>query len=213
MNTIQTDPSYDFLYWQCRIRQQSVRQGDGRPTPGMCPNIIIDEDTQLGQLVVLIIKQSPEAITAQFQHMVKKTQDPIERWESAIHLLSSAYYQDPKGFSDKMTALLGPGSAVCEKLIEAGKCILNFEQNNQRFSIPCAVFDLQSDDSLYQATFWHNSLFNGIDKLTLKFTRILFRLQIKSLLHISMTQTRAVLVLANARLKPGYYPGLINYTL
>ncbi|MCZ6803199.1 MAG: hypothetical protein O7D86_04505 [Proteobacteria bacterium] len=160
LNTIQTDPSYDFLYWQCRIRQQSVRQGDGRPTPGMCPNIIIDEDTQLGQLVVLIIKQSPEAITAQFQHMVKKTQDPIERWESAIHLLSSAYYQDPKGFSDKMTALLGPGSAVCEKLIEAGKCILNFEQNNQRFSIPCAVVDLQSDDSFYQATFWHNSLFN-----------------------------------------------------
>ena len=160
MNTIQTDPSYDFLYWQCRIRQQSVRLGDGRPTPGMCPNITIDNGMQLGQIVTLITKQSSETITAQFQHMVKKTQDPIERWESAIRLLSSTYYQDPKGFSDKITALFGPDSVVCEKLIEAGRCILNFEQNNQRFSIPCAVVDLQSDDSFYQATFWHNSLFN-----------------------------------------------------
>lgn len=160
MNTIQTDPSYDFLYWQCRIRQQSVRQGDGRPTPGMCPNITIDNGMQLGQIVTLITKQSSEHITAQFQHMVKKTQDPIERWEGAIRLLSSTYYQDPKGFSDKITALFGPDSVVCAKLIEAGKCILKFEQNNQRFSITCAVVDLQSDDSFYQATFWHNSLFN-----------------------------------------------------
>jgi len=157
---MQTGPSYDFLYWQCRLRQQSVRQGDGRPTPGMCPTITINKDTKLGQIVTLITKQSPENITAQFQHMVHKTQDPIERWESAIHLLSSTYYQDPKGFSDKITALFGPDSAVYENLIETGKCILDFQQNKQKFRIPCSVVDLQSDDSLYQATFWHNSLFN-----------------------------------------------------
>lgn len=77
-----------------------------------------------------------------------------------IHLLSSTYYQDPKGLSDKITVLFGPDSVACAKLIEAGKCILDFEQNNQRFSIPCTVVDLQPDDSFYQATFWHNSLFN-----------------------------------------------------
>jgi hypothetical protein len=157
---MQTEPSYDFLYWQCRIRQQSVRQGDGRPTPGMCPTITIDDGTQLGHIITLITKQSPENLTAQFQHMVHKTQDPIERWESAIHLLSSAYYQDPKGFSDEITALFGHNSVICEKLIAAGKCVLDFQQNNQRFRIPCSVKNLQSDDALYQATFWHNSLFN-----------------------------------------------------
>jgi len=50
-----------------------------------------------------------------------------------IHLLSSTYYQDPKGFSDKITALFVPDSVACAKLIEAGKCILDFEQNNRRF--------------------------------------------------------------------------------
>jgi hypothetical protein len=160
LNTEQSVTSYDFLYWQCRIRQQSVRQGDGRPTQGMCPDVMVDNDDQLGQIILLISKASPENITAQFKHMVKKTQDPTERWEGAIRLFSEMYYQDPKDFSDEMTALFGPGAEVCAKLIKSGKCILNFEQNNQRFSIPCKVIDLPSEHPRYQFTFWHNSLFN-----------------------------------------------------
>lgn len=160
MGTEQSVTSYDFLYWQCRIRQQSVRQGNGRPTQGMCPDIIIDNDEQLGQIILLISKASPKNITAQFRHMVKKTQDPTERWESAIRLFSEMYYQDPKDFSDEMTALFGSGSTTCAKLIASGKCILNFEQNKQRFRIPCKVIDLPSEHPRYQFTFWHNSLFN-----------------------------------------------------
>jgi len=160
LGTEQSVTSYDFLYWQCRIRQQSVRQGNGRPTQGMCPDIIIDNDEQLGQIILLISKASPKNITAQFRHMVKKTQDPTERWESAIRLFSEMYYQDPKDFSDEMTALFGSGSTTCAKLIASGKCILNFEQNKQRFRIPCKVIDLPSEHPRYQFTFWHNSLFN-----------------------------------------------------
>lgn len=160
LNTIQTDPKYDFLYWQCRIRQQSVREGNGRPTQGMIPNIIVDNDTRLGQIITLITKESPENNTSQFMHMVKKTQDPTERLEGAIRLLSEMYYQDPKDFSDEITALFGPGSETCEKLRTSEKCVLNFEQNNQRFLIPCKVIDLPSEHPRYQVTFWHNSLFN-----------------------------------------------------
>ena len=160
LNTKQSNAKYDFLYWQCRIRQHSARQDDGRPTAGMCPEVIVDDDTSLGQIVTLIIKQSPEHSTDQFRHMVKKTQDPAERWEGAKRVLSSLYYQDPKEFSDGLTALFGPGSKICAKLIESANCILVFEQNNQRFRVPCKVVDLPADTPNYQATFWHNSLFN-----------------------------------------------------
>ena len=160
MSAEQTITSYDFLYWQCRIRQQSVRLSDGRPTPGMCPTVTMDEDKQLGQITTLIAKKSPENITAQFKHMVKKTQDPTERWEAAMRLFSEMYYQDPKDFSDEMTALFGPGSETCADLIKSGKCILEFEQNTQNFHIPCTVIDLPSEHPGYQFTFWHNSLFN-----------------------------------------------------
>lgn len=161
MSTEQTVTSYDFLYWQCRIRQQSVRQGDGRPTQGMCPKVSINSDKQLGQITLLISKASPENITAQFKHMVKKTQDPTERWEGAIRLFSEMYYQDPKDFSDEMTALFSPGSETCAKLIASEQCVLNFEQNNQRFRVPCKVINLPSEHPRYQFTFWHNSLFNS----------------------------------------------------
>ena len=159
MSTEQTVTSYDFLYWQCRIRQQSVRHGDGRPTPGMCPHVFVD-DKQLGQIILVISKASPENIAAQFKHMVKKTQDPTERWEGAIQLFSEMYYQDPKDFSDEMTALFGPGSEICSTLIKSGKCVLIFEQNNQYFNVPCKVIDLPTEHPRYQFTFWHNSLFN-----------------------------------------------------
>lgn len=160
MNTHESISAYDFLFWQCRIRQQSVRQSDGRPTSGMCPVVSLKNGTQLGQIITLITKQIPENITAQFQHMIKKTQDPTERWESAVTLLSSAYYQDAKEFSENLTALFGRDSDTCKKLIEAAQCTLDFEQNNQRFRLPCSIVDLQSDDPFYQFTFWHNSLFN-----------------------------------------------------
>ncbi len=160
MKIEQTVTSYDFLYWQCRIRQQSMRLRDGRPTAGMCPDTTSDNDTHPGQIITLITKKSPENMTTEFRHMVKKTQDPTERLQGAIRLLSAMYYQDPKDFSDEITALFASDSEISTKLIELEKCIFNFEQNNQRFRIPCNVIDLPSEHPRYQATFWHNSLFN-----------------------------------------------------
>jgi len=160
LNTATSDTGYDFLYWQCRIRQYSMRQGDGRPTPGMCPAVTLENGVDLGQIVTLMNKSSPEHITAQFKHMVKKTQDPIERWENAIRHLSERYYQDPKSFSDRLTALFGPDSLVCKKLLEATRCTLTFEHNRQRFCIPCEVVNLEENDPEFQATLWHNSMFN-----------------------------------------------------
>ena len=97
-----------FLGWQCRVRQFSVRQGGGRPTSGMRPRVLlVDPEADLGPTTVLINKREPQETTAQFRHVVRKTHDPVERYESALKMLSAAYFQQPEDFSDELTALFG----------------------------------------------------------------------------------------------------------
>lgn len=151
----------DFLGWQCRIRQLSVRQAGGRPTSGMRPSVFLAPDeADLGQMVVLIRKKASREDTAQFQHLVKKTRDPAERHESALRFLAAAYFQRPDEFSDQMTALFGPRSEMAARLLEAGQCRLDFEQYAQRYRLLCRVGALAESDAAYQFTYWHNSLFN-----------------------------------------------------
>lgn len=150
-----------FLGWQCRLRQHAVRHSDGRPTPGMRPSVTVAGDASpLGDITVLIIKQDPHDSTAQFRHMVQKTQDPVERWESVMRTLQSAYFQRAREFSDVMTALFGPDSQSADRLAQTGRCALDFEQYSQSYSIPCRVHRLQESDPAFQATYWHNLLFN-----------------------------------------------------
>lgn len=150
-----------FLGWQCRLRQLAVRQADGRPTSGMRPSVGLEPAGEsLGEITVLIVKSEPEEVTAQFRHLVRKTHDPAERLQGALKHLQAAYYQRPLEFADEMTALFGPDSALAERLVAAGACRLDFEQYRQRYRIPCSVRDLPEADRAFQATYWHNSLFN-----------------------------------------------------
>lgn len=152
---------HEFLGWQCRIRQLSVRQAGGRPTPGMRPRVSLPPDeTNLGHVVVLIRKKASQEVTTQFQHMVRRTRDPAERFESALRFLAAAYYQRPDDFSDEMTALFGPRSALVERLLEVGQCTLDFEQFDQCYRLRCRVKRLAESDAAFQFTYWHNSLFN-----------------------------------------------------
>lgn len=150
-----------FLGWQCRLRQLAMRQAEGRPTNGMRPEVTVGGDPEpLGQITVLVLKAEPQEITAQFRHMVLKTNDPAERQESALKTLQAAYYQRPGEFSDVMTALFGPGSKAARRLATVGDCRLDFEQYNQRYVVPCKVRALAESEPAYQCTYWHNSLFN-----------------------------------------------------
>ena len=151
----------EFLGWQCRIRQLSVRQADGRPTSGMRPGVILPDDgADLGQIIVLIRKKASQEVTARFQHMVRKTRDPAERRESALRFLAEAYYQRPEEFSDELTALFGPRSTVVDRLLASGRCGLDFAQFEQRYHLPCQVRQLAPSDAEFEFTYWHNSLFN-----------------------------------------------------
>jgi hypothetical protein len=160
-----TDPAHaalrdHFLGWQCRIRQYAVRQADGRPSAGMRPSVIVTGAGTLGSITVLIVKRDSTDITAEFRHMARKTHDPADRFASALKFLSAAYYQRGPEFSDQLTALFGSGSQMAHRLLSNGRCRLDFEQYRQRYSLPCTAHRLAESDPHYQATYWHNSLFN-----------------------------------------------------
>ncbi len=150
-----------FLGWQSRLRQMAVREAGGRPTSGMRPELRLGaEGPPLGAVTMLILRRDPTEATAQFRHMVRKTQDPAERYDAALKMLAAAYYQHPREFSDQLTALFDRDSVIAEQALAAGHCRLAFEQYNQRYTLPCALRALAEDDPAYQATYWHNALFN-----------------------------------------------------
>ena len=150
-----------FLGWQCRLRQMAVRQAGGRPTSGMRPEVRLAEaDTPLGAITTLIVRREPREATAQFRHLVRKTQDPAERYDAALETLAAAYYQRPREFSDELTALFGPAPGLADQLLAAGRCVLDFAQYSQRYRLPCAARNLAEAEPAFQATYWHNALFN-----------------------------------------------------
>ena len=151
----------DFLGWQCRIRQLSARQGGGRPTAGMRPRLLSPTGEELAPAItVLIVEEDPADSTALFRHQYLKTNDPIERYEKAVEILSAGYFQDPQSFGDVMTALFGADSAAAAALLNHGGAVLEFEEYAQAYRLPCRTTELATADALFQATYWHNRMFN-----------------------------------------------------
>ncbi len=151
----------EFIGWQCRLRQLSVRRFAGRPQAGMRPRALSPAEDEIAPaMVVLIVKRDPDHATKQFRFQVLQTNDPAERYDKALELLAGAYFQHPPEFSDVMTALFGPESPVVARLLNFGACVLEFEQHGQAYRLPCAVAELAEGHDLFQATYWHNRLFN-----------------------------------------------------
>jgi hypothetical protein len=148
-----------FLKWQCRARQNAVRTQSGRPSPPMRPRIIVERKA-LAQVTVLINKREEYSMTPEFRHLVRGTADPRDRLQNALQVLAAEYFQRAQEFSDQMTALFGAGAPLVNHLVGLGHCILEFAQPRQYYAIPCAVKNLAEHDPAYQATYWHNYLFN-----------------------------------------------------
>lgn len=151
----------DFLGWQCRVRQLSARQAGGRPTAGLRPRVLTPAGDELSRgIVVLIVEKQPDDSTALFRHQYLRTNDPIERYEKIVEILAAGYFQHRANFSDVMTALFGPDSAVADALLNHSACTLEFEAYAQAYRIPCKVLELATEDAFFQATYWHNRMFN-----------------------------------------------------
>ena len=148
-----------FIAWQCRIRQYSVRKEEGRPSQGMRPVLVVKDQT-VGPINIQIVKSDDEDTTQEFRFMVQKTNDPKDIYENAVKLLSEYYYQIPAEFSEELTAVYSLQSELADQIVEVGKCSLHFDQGNQLYDLSCRVRFIDVEDKLHQATYWHNRLFN-----------------------------------------------------
>jgi hypothetical protein len=152
----------DFLGWQCRLRQLSARQAGGRPLDGMRPKVLSPAgDVLSAGMIVLLVEQDPLNTTQMLRFQCLKTHDPIERYDKVLELLSAAYFQYPKSFSGEMTALFGPASELPAALLHLGRCVLEFEQFTEAYRVPCVVTELPENHDFFQATYWHNHMFNA----------------------------------------------------
>jgi hypothetical protein len=152
----------EFIGWQCRLRQMAARQNGGRPSSGMRPRVVdVARRIELSPgIVTLILESEPENSTQLFRYQYLKTHDPNEHYDKMLEILQGNYFQEPARFSDVMTALFGPRSALAALLCAHERCILDFEQYSQSYRIPCSVARLAAGHALHQATYWHNRLFN-----------------------------------------------------
>ena len=100
-----------FLGWQCRVRQYAMRNGEGRPTPGMRPDVLLEDGKEVASAVtLLLVPDLLQESILQFRFMALKTQDPQERYKKAVQLLSASFYQNVENFSGLMTGVFSRSS-------------------------------------------------------------------------------------------------------
>jgi hypothetical protein len=151
----------EFIGWQCRLRQLTARQGGGRPTPGMQPRLLSPDGEEISpRITVLLNELEPGHSISQYKFQYQRTQDPVDRYDKILETLSGSYFQQPGNFTDVLTALFGPGSGIVARLLNLGRCVLEFEQFTQAYRLVCAVRELAETQPLHQATYWHNRMFN-----------------------------------------------------
>jgi len=150
-----------FLRWQCRVRMMAMRDKEGRPDDAVMPEVFLpNQSAALGQIITVLSKSPPFSKTPELRHMVQRTFDPAQRREKALQLFSETYYQKSREFSDVLTACFGGKSDAVKAMLAAQRCRLHFSAYNQIFDLECNVSELERSDPLYQATWWHNHLFN-----------------------------------------------------
>lgn len=138
-----------------------MRRDGGRPSRGMQPAIRLDEGEEITPAVtVLLVERQSADSTALFRHICRKTQDPRARYRDALAVLAESHYMRPRAFRDAFTATFAADSAIATRLLAGGRCALHFEQYSQRYRLPCAVSELAQEDDAWQATYWHNAMFN-----------------------------------------------------
>jgi hypothetical protein len=138
-----------------------MREAGGRPSPGMQPQVVDPGGLELAPaLTVLMVPKKPAESTAFFRYQVMKTVDPRDLYERALTFLQADYFQDPDAFSDRLLAVLSPGSALAAALLAAGECILVFVQGRQHYDLPCRVREVAAGKPAREAALWHNRLFN-----------------------------------------------------
>ena len=150
-----------FIGWQCRLRKQSMRELEGRPSPGMSAGVhsISGGDEQC-RINFLILREDSADRTAEFRHIVRKTPDSRDWIKNGLRILAERHYHEMEEFGERLTALFSLDSGVADALLQAGRCRLSFAEKSIDYTFDFDIDELAEDDELYQATYWHNRLFN-----------------------------------------------------
>lgn len=150
-----------FMGWQCRCRQVLMREFDGRPGEAITPAVRLGADQEpLGHVVTILSKEPGHSMVPEFRHLCRRSNDPAERRKKALQLFCERYYQQPETFSEMLTATFAAGSVGCAAIVAAKEVVLEFAAYGQGFTLDCLTFLLAPDHPHYQATYWHNQLFN-----------------------------------------------------
>ena len=150
-----------FLRWQCRVRQMMMRDKMGRPDEEIMPALTLPgAEEPMGHIITVMSKGPMHSKTPEMRHMAQRTNDPASTREAALKFFSEFYYQKASEFSDILTATFPPDSEGAATIRRADRCTLTFEAYNQRYDLDCKVWKLTDKNPLWQATFWHNALFN-----------------------------------------------------
>ena len=101
----------NFLRWQCRVRQLSMREAQGRPGPGVVADVTLPGEAEPMGAVITVMSKSPQfSKTPELEHMARRTNDPAQIREAALRYFSETYFQKALEFSDILTATFPPGS-------------------------------------------------------------------------------------------------------
>jgi len=150
-----------FLAWQCRARQIVMRENGGRPDAAVTPELTLyGESVPFRRIVTVLPRRQEFSKTPEIRHLVQQTPDPRQRHDKAIEFFSEAYYQNSREFSGLLTATFSPISSSAKTIESAARCVLMFDAYGHRFDLDCAVRRLGHSDHAYDATRWHNLLFN-----------------------------------------------------
>jgi len=150
-----------FIAWQCRLRKLAMREQGGRPSVGMSAGIhaLAGGDEQ-GRISFLINRRNPADRTGEFRHIIRKTHDSREWIKYGLRILAELHYHETDQFESELSALFSDDSTIADALLEAGQCRLRFAEGSIEYEFDFDVRSMDRDDEYFQATYWHNHLFN-----------------------------------------------------
>ena len=150
-----------FIGWQCRLRKMSMRECGGRPSAGMSAGVYsVSGGDEQSRMNFLILRKDCGVRTDEFRHIVRKTPDPGEWVKNGLRILSELHYHETDQFDNRLTALFSLDSELAAALLEAGQCHLKFVEDSIDYEFDFDVGALSAGDEYFEATYWHNRLFN-----------------------------------------------------
>lgn len=150
-----------FVGWQCRIRQVSARDYEGQPLPAMTPQVSARTgEVILPSMMCLLVPHDPEPATDFLRFQVQKNNEQLKARNSALQYLAADFYQLPELFTDEMTAVFSPASAMAKAMTGKRAVLLSFEQYSQTFRMFCKAKVVSEKHPAREFSLWQARIFN-----------------------------------------------------